>query len=80
MGNQAQSQFTVAGWEEQTWDGQPVREVSGARLTQAEVAYTYLGDVVGAGQTLSLEEMRELLQSLERCTSPRTCALYHRSV
>jgi DNA mismatch repair protein MutL len=28
---------------------------------------------VRAGQTLSLEEMRELLQSLERCTSPRTC-------
>jgi DNA mismatch repair protein MutL len=28
---------------------------------------------VRAGQTLSLEEMRQLLQSLEGCTSPRTC-------
>ena len=37
MGNQAHAQFTVAGWEEQTWDGQPAREVRGAKLTQAEV-------------------------------------------
>ncbi len=28
---------------------------------------------VRAGQVLSLEEMRELLLALERCTSPRTC-------
>jgi hypothetical protein len=49
MGNQAHAQFTVAGWEEQTWEGQPAREVSGAKLTQAEVAYTYQGDVVGEG-------------------------------
>jgi DNA mismatch repair protein MutL len=28
---------------------------------------------VRAGQALSLEEMRRLLQSLESCTSPRTC-------
>ncbi|MBP1465128.1 DNA mismatch repair endonuclease MutL [Candidatus Chloroploca sp. M-50] len=28
---------------------------------------------VRAGQTLSLEEMRQLLQQLEACTSPRTC-------
>ncbi len=28
---------------------------------------------VRAGQVLSLEEMRQLLQQLERCTSPRTC-------
>jgi DNA mismatch repair protein MutL len=28
---------------------------------------------VRAGQTLSLEEMRELIGQLERCESPRTC-------
>jgi DNA mismatch repair protein MutL len=28
---------------------------------------------VRAGQALALEEMRELLLALERCTSPRTC-------
>jgi len=27
MGNQAHAQVTVAGWEEQTWDGQPARQV-----------------------------------------------------
>jgi DNA mismatch repair protein MutL len=28
---------------------------------------------VKAGQTLSLREMQELIQNLERCTAPRTC-------
>jgi DNA mismatch repair protein MutL len=28
---------------------------------------------VRAGMTLSLEEMRELVRSLERCASPHTC-------
>jgi DNA mismatch repair protein MutL len=28
---------------------------------------------VKAGQTLSLREMQELIQNLERCSAPRTC-------
>jgi DNA mismatch repair protein MutL len=28
---------------------------------------------VKAGQTLSLREMQELIQNLERCNAPRTC-------
>lgn len=43
----AKSTFTMKRWDEKTWDGKPYTEVTGAKLTRAEVAYTYEGDLVG---------------------------------
>lgn len=43
----AKATFTMKSWDEKTWEGQPYTEVTGAKLTRAEVAYTYEGDLVG---------------------------------
>ncbi len=34
-------------WAEQTWDGQPWNEVSGAKLTHANVTTAFHGDIKG---------------------------------
>ena len=43
----AKATFTMKSWDEKTWEGQPYTEVTGAKLTRAEVAYTYQGDLTG---------------------------------
>lgn len=47
MTKHATATFTMQGWEEKTWDGQPYTEVTGAKMTRAEVAYNYQGDFTG---------------------------------
>lgn len=49
MKNHAQATFAIRSWEEQTWDGQPAQEVTGAKLTRAQVRYAYQGDIAGEG-------------------------------
>ncbi|GLZ34693.1 hypothetical protein Lesp02_68800 [Lentzea sp. NBRC 105346] len=39
----------VQSWDEQTWDGRPYTEVSGAKLTMAVVTFKYTGDIEGTG-------------------------------
>jgi hypothetical protein len=47
MTTHATATFSLKSWDEKTWDGKPYNEVTGAKLTRAEVAYTYQGDLVG---------------------------------
>jgi hypothetical protein len=47
MSNKAQAAFSMKSWDENTWEGEPAAEVSGAKLSHAKVAYTYQGDLVG---------------------------------
>jgi hypothetical protein len=47
MSSKAQAAFSLKSWDENTWEGKPAAEVSGAKLSRAEVAYTYQGDLVG---------------------------------
>jgi len=49
MSQHAQAHFTIAAWDEQTWDGQPARDITGAKLTRAQVRYTYQGAIAGEG-------------------------------
>lgn len=44
---QANASFSVAGWDEKTWEGAPHNEVEGRKLTRAEVSFTYQGDIEG---------------------------------
>lgn len=43
----AKATFTMKSWDEKTWEGQPYNEVTGAKLTRTEAAYTYQGDLAG---------------------------------
>ncbi|MBZ0299411.1 MAG: DUF3224 domain-containing protein [Anaerolineae bacterium] len=43
----ARASFAVKSWTETTWDGKPAQEVTGAKLTRAQVNYTYQGDLDG---------------------------------
>ena len=45
--NQATGTIITKSWEENTWDGQPWNEVSGAKLTKASVTTTFQGDIEG---------------------------------
>jgi hypothetical protein len=47
MTTQAYAKFAVKSWHENTWEGKPSAEVTGARLTRAQVTYTYQGDMNG---------------------------------
>ncbi len=47
MTKHATATFTMQGWDEKTWDGKPYTEVSGVKMTRAEVAYQYQGDFIG---------------------------------
>ena len=44
---QANAHFAIKNWDENTSDGKPYNEVKGAKLTHAQVAYTYDGEMVG---------------------------------
>ncbi len=46
MTTEAKATFLMKSWDEKTWDGQPYDQVKGSKLTRAEVAYTYTGDLV----------------------------------
>lgn len=46
----AQAAFSVTSWDENTWDGQPAKEVKGARLTRAAVTYSYSGGIKGVSR------------------------------
>ena len=43
----AAAAFSVTGWDEKTWDGQPAASIQGEKLTLALVSYTYSGDLSG---------------------------------
>ncbi len=47
MTTQAKAIFSMQSWDEKSWDGQPYDQVQGAKLTRAEVAYTYEGELTG---------------------------------
>lgn len=50
MTTTAQAAFSVTGWDETTWDGQPAKEVQGAKLTRTVVTYSYSGSISGASR------------------------------
>ena len=41
--------FEMKSWDEQTWDGQSARDVSGAKLTRARVTNLFQGEIEGEG-------------------------------
>lgn len=45
----AHATFAIQSWEERTWDGVLASDVSGEKLTRAQVSYSYQGDIQGAG-------------------------------
>jgi uncharacterized protein DUF3224 len=49
MKTHAQTSFQVKGWDENTWDGRPAKDVTGAKLTRADVKTAYDGDIKGEG-------------------------------
>lgn len=71
----AKATFMMKSWDEKTWEGQPYTEVTGAKLTRAEVAYTYDGDLIadstlqylmfyradGTGHAIALERIEGTL-------------------
>jgi hypothetical protein len=48
MSQQANATFAVKSWAENTWEGKPAAEVTGAKRTYSKVEYIYQGDMVGA--------------------------------
>jgi hypothetical protein len=49
MTSRATGTIEIKSWDEKTWDGQPWKDVSGARLTHAIVKHTLHGDIEGEG-------------------------------
>ena len=47
MSTQAKATFEIKNWDEKTWEGQPYNEVSGAKITRAEVTKSLQGDIEG---------------------------------
>lgn len=45
----ATGSIEVKSWDEKTWDGRPYTEVSGPKMTEALVTFSYTGDVEGTG-------------------------------
>lgn len=56
---QANAAFSVKSWDEKTWDGKPHNEVTGAKLTRAEITYVYHGDLEGEGTVQYLMDYHE---------------------
>lgn len=50
MATTTQALFSIANWDENTWDGQPAKAAAGARLTHAVVAYNYSGGISGTSR------------------------------
>lgn len=59
MSASANVQFSVRGWDEKTWEGQPAAEVKGMKITRAQVNYLYQGDVEGLSSVQYLMVYRE---------------------
>lgn len=49
MKTHAQATFAIQSWDEVTWDGIPASDISGEKLTRAQVSYGYQGDIEGTG-------------------------------
>jgi hypothetical protein len=47
MSTHAKSTFAIKNWDEKTWEGQPYNEVSGAKITRADVTKSLQGDIEG---------------------------------
>lgn len=47
MHSKLQANFSIKGWDENTWDGRLAKDVSGAKLTHADVKYSYAGGIEG---------------------------------
>jgi hypothetical protein len=47
MPTHASANFAIKSWDEKTWEGKPASEVTGAKLTRAEVTYSYQGEIEG---------------------------------
>lgn len=47
MTTHATATFSIKSWDEKTWAGKPHNEVTGPKLTRAEIAYNYEGDFSG---------------------------------
>ena len=41
------SMYSIKSWDENTWDGQPSAEVTGEKLTLAEISVAYQGQMHG---------------------------------
>ncbi len=50
MSTEAQAFFAITGWDENTWDGKPHKDVTGAKLTHTVVGTTYTGDIQGTSK------------------------------
>ncbi|MCL4294981.1 MAG: DUF3224 domain-containing protein [Anaerolineae bacterium] len=46
-GSHAAGTLETKSWDEKTWDGQPGNEVSGVKLTRANVTAAFHGDIAG---------------------------------
>jgi hypothetical protein len=46
---QAKATFSIKSWDEKTWEGKPIREVPGVKLSHAVVTRSYQGDIEGEG-------------------------------
>ncbi len=72
MSTRANATFTISKWDEQTWDGQPAQGVEGSKLTRAEIAYRYTGDIEGESELQYLMTYNEgsptIFIGLERIT------------
>ncbi|MCC7209918.1 MAG: DUF3224 domain-containing protein, partial [Anaerolineae bacterium] len=51
--------FSVRGWDEKTWEGQPAAEAKGLKVTRAQANYLYQGDVEGLSSVQYLMVYRE---------------------
>jgi Protein of unknown function (DUF3224) len=45
-----EARFTTQSWDENTWDGQKSADVKTAKLTRADIKYTYTGALQGTSQ------------------------------
>lgn len=43
----ATGSIEVKSWDEKTWDGRPYTEVTGPKMTEALVTFSYVGEVEG---------------------------------
>jgi hypothetical protein len=50
MAKQAKTAFAIKSWDENTWDGKPHKEITGAKLTRAQIETTYTGDIEGVSK------------------------------
>ncbi|CAN5656182.1 hypothetical protein BH10CHL1_BH10CHL1_26540 [soil metagenome] len=49
MTTHATGTFTMKTWDEKTWEGKPLKDAPGAKLTHAVITQTFQGDIEGEG-------------------------------